>query len=178
LKAIVGIGNPGKEYKDTRHNIGFRVLDALKTTPIGKAAKVVLKKPATFVNRTGVAVAELTKKYGVSADQALLVCDDVYLEFGKLRLRAKGSSGGHKGLQSVINALGTEEFPRLKIGVGKARMPKDLAGFVLENFSKEEEKQIGPIVQNAVSVCEVWVQKGFEAAMTALAKCQSKGAKE
>lgn len=179
MKAIVGIGNPGAEYRDTRHNIGFRVIDVLKSGKTGKTDKVVLKKPATFVNRTGLAVAQLIKKHKISPDAVLLVCDDVNLEFGKLRLRAKGSSGGHKGLQSVIEVLETEEFPRLRIGVKNERIPKDLAVFVLEKFSKEEEKQIGPIVQNAVSVCEVWAQKGFEAAMTALAKCQSnQGAKE
>lgn len=175
MKAIVGIGNPGKEYRGTRHNIGFRVIDTLKSPkPIKTTEKLVLKKPATFVNRTGLAVAELVKKHKLSSESALLVCDDVYLEFGKLRLRAKGSSGGHQGLQSVIESLGTEEFPRLRIGVKNARMPKDLAAFVLEKFSSEEEDQIGPILQKAVSVCEVWAQEGFEAALTVLGKLSAK----
>ena len=175
MKAIVGIGNPGKEYRNTRHNIGFRVVDALK----GKTDKIVLKKPATFVNRTGLAVAELVKKHKLLPESALLVCDDVNLEFGKLRLRGKGSSGGHKGLQSVIDALGTEEFPRLRIGVKNERTPKDLAAFVLEPFSREEEKQIGPVLDKAVSVCKVWAREGLEAAMTALGKMKSnQGAKE
>lgn len=175
MKAIVGIGNPGKEYQDTRHNIGFRVIDALKSPRAGKTDKIVLKKPVTFVNRTGLAVAELVKKHKLSPDFVLLVCDDVNLEFGKLRLRGKGSSGGHKGLQSVIDTLGTEEFPRLRIGVKNERMPKDLAVFVLEPFRKEEEGRIGPILKKAVKVCEVWAQEGFEAAMAALGKLSAEG---
>ena len=175
MKAIVGIGNPGKEYQGTRHNIGFRVIDALKSLKLGKAAeRVVLKKPATFVNRTGLAVVKLIKKHKLLPESVLLVCDDVYLEFGKLRLRAKGSSGGHKGLQSVIDALGTEEFPRLRVGVKNARMPKDLAGFVLEPFGREEEKQVGSVLDKTVSVCKVWAQEGLEAASAVLGKLQSR----
>ena len=174
MKAIVGIGNPGREYKDTRHNIGFRVVDALKKFASSQATeKVILKKPSTFVNRMGPSVAALVKKHRLSPGGVLLVCDDVNLSFGKLRLRAKGSSGGHKGLESVIDALGTEEFPRLRIGVKNEKTPKDLAPFVLEKFTRQEQDQLPGILEKAVSVCQAWVLEGFSSALDQLSKVKS-----
>ena len=168
MKVIVGIGNPGKEYQGTRHNVGFEVADLLKNL---KAAKVL--KPRTYVNRTGDAVAGALKKFKAGDSDVLIVCDDVNLVFGKMRLRAGGSAGGHKGLQSVIEALGSEDFPRLRIGVKNEKMPKDLAGFVLEKFSQNEQKQLGKILDKAVSICESWVSQGFEAALNQLSRLQS-----
>lgn len=170
MKAIVGIGNPGKEYQGTRHNIGFRVLNALKKKDF--EGRAVLSKPSTFVNRTGEAVTELVKKHKLASESVLLVCDDVNLEFGKLRLRRKGSAGGHKGLASVIEAIGAE-FPRLRIGVKNESTPKDLAPFVLEKFSKEEESRITGLLEKAVSVCEVWAAEGFNTALDRLSRLQS-----
>ena len=174
MKAIVGIGNPGKAYEGTRHNIGFRIVEAVKKSAgLDKAGKVLLKKPSTFVNRTGLAVAELIKKHHLSPESLLIVCDDVNLAFGTLRLRAKGSSGGHKGLESVIEALGTEAFPRLRVGVKNEKTPKDLAPFVLENFTRKEEAQLSGVLEKAVSVCRAWVLDGFSSALDQLSKVKS-----
>jgi PTH1 family peptidyl-tRNA hydrolase len=113
------------------------------------------------------------------APEALVVCDDVNLDFGKLRLRASGSAGGHHGLESVIEVLGTEDFPRLRIGVKNENMPKDLAGFVLERFSGPEKKELPKILENAASVCEAWINEGFDAAVNRLSRLQSiRGEKE
>src|SRR3989338_4089743 len=142
MKFIIGIGNPGKKYQGTRHNTGFRALDRLEGKIGGDA---MLIRPDTFVNNTGEAVSALVKKYDPKAADILVVCDDVNLDFGKLRLRASGSAGGHHGLESVIAALGSEGFARLRIGVRNERMPEDLTGFVLGKFSNEEEKEVGGI---------------------------------
>jgi PTH1 family peptidyl-tRNA hydrolase len=171
LKFIVGIGNPGREYEKTRHNVGFRVVDALKKNDFKKAR---LLKPSTFVNRTGLAVLELKDRHRIAPEDVLVVCDDVYLPLGTLRLRAKGSAGGHNGLKSVIESLGTEEFPRLRVGVGKEKLPKDLAGFVLEPFSKEEETVLKEVLKKAVLACEDWATLGFQDAQNRLGSTKSK----
>jgi PTH1 family peptidyl-tRNA hydrolase len=179
LKFVVGIGNPGGEYRDTRHNVGFRVVDALKKTRLTSGLKLL--KPATYVNRTGPAVREALKKHGLAPLDVLIVCDDVHLPLGKLRLRSRGSSGGHKGLTSVIEALETEEFARLRVGVGKEPLPKDLARYVLEVFSKADEKALPEILEKAVKVCRAWAEEGLDAAMNVLSQLQSvngKGVKE
>jgi len=180
LRCIVGIGNPGKEYKGTRHNVGFKAVDSLKNSKFfeGLKDRLVLKKPSTFVNRTGLAVAVLAKKYKLLPESVLVICDDVHLEFGKMRLRAKGSSGGHKGLASVIEALGTDEFPRLRIGVKNDRMPKDLASFVLEGFSPKEVLALPGILEKADSVCRAWGQGGMSSAMDVLSRLQSMQSKK
>lgn len=164
MKYVVGIGNPGREYDGTRHNVGFAVLDA-----IGKGAGAKLLKPDTFVNRTGDAV----RKSGAKPEELLVVCDDVNLDFGKIRLRPSGSAGGHHGLESVIGALGSEEFARLRVGVRTAAMPQDLTGYVLEKFSKEEQKQLPSIVDRSAQICRTWIEKGFESAQIELSRLQS-----
>lgn len=175
MKCIVGIGNPGREYQKTRHNVGFRVIDALKKSATAlKKEKVLLVKPSTYVNRTGEAVSQLFAKYKVAIPNILVVCDDVNLDFGKIRLRAKGSAGGHKGLLSVISAFGNEEFARLRIGVRTERMPKDLASFVLEPFSKIEEAALKNILEKAVAVCETWANEGIDAAQNVLNQSSKK----
>ena len=177
LKFIIGIGNPGKKYEKTRHNVGYRVVELLGgkagwrkdgklkalRAPLGEDA--VLVKPETFVNRTGEAVP--------AQKDVLLVCDDVNLAFGALRLRASGSAGGHHGLESVIEALRSEEFPRLRIGVRNERMPKDLTGFVLEEFGAQERKALPEILKKAALICETWAKSGFDAARDALSRLQS-----
>jgi PTH1 family peptidyl-tRNA hydrolase len=179
LKFVVGIGNPEKKYDGTRHNIGFRAIDAARKE-LGKREDVLLIKPDTYVNCTGDSISALRQKYGVSPSDLLLVCDDVNLVFGKLRLRASGSSGGHHGLESVIESLGSEDFARLRIGVGRPDMPKDLTGFVLEKFSREEEKELGGIMDDVVSVCRHWVENGLKAATDRLShlKSNQKGSEE
>lgn len=173
MKFIVGIGNPGPSYKNTRHNIGFRALDAIKKASKADPKKVMLVKPSTFVNKSGEAVRSLLEKHHFSNQDLLIVCDDVNLGFGKLRLRGRGSAGGHHGLESVIEALGSEDFPRLRIGVGQEGMPKDLTGFVLERFSAEEEKELENILEKVVSVCDSWTKEGLSAATSRLSRLQS-----
>ena len=167
MKFIIGIGNPGKEYEKNRHNVGFRVIDLLKNE---KMRGVHLSKPQTFVNRTGDEVLRLSNRYPLTSGDLLVVCDDVNLPLGKMRLRARGSSGGHKGLQSVIGVLNTEEFARLRVGVGAEVVPKDLAGFVLQDFSKTEEKVLSGVLKKAVTICETWAKEGLGAAMDRLSQ--------
>jgi peptidyl-tRNA hydrolase, PTH1 family len=171
MKFIVGIGNPGSKYDGTRHNIGFAVLDELK----GKVAAkdVFLIKPKTFVNRTGDEVARIAGGHGAKPSDFLVVCDDVNLAFGKMRLRGSGSAGGHHGLESVIEALGSGDFARLRIGVGGDGMPKDLTGYVLETFSAKERKELDKILEDAVAVCREWTEKGLKAAMDRLSRLRS-----
>ncbi len=135
-----------------------------------KKEKVLFVKPSTYVNRTGEAVSELFAKHKIATPDVLVVCDDVNLDFGKMRLRAKGSAGGHKGLLSVISAVGGEEFTRLRIGVRNERTPKDLASFVLEPFSKIEEAALKNIFEKAVAVCEAWTSGGIDAAQNVLSQ--------
>ena len=172
MKFVVGIGNPEKKYDGTRHNIGFRALDAMQKE-LGKREDVLYIKPDTYVNRTGDSISALCRKYGAVPSDFLLVCDDVNLIFGKLRFRASGSAGGHHGLESVIEALASEDFARLRIGVGRADMPKDLAGFVLERFGKEEEKELGMILDDVVSVSRYWIEQGVKAATDRLSRLKS-----
>ena len=152
---IVGRGNPGEEYRNTRHNAGFLTVDALAerlgahidrmkfhalTTEVTIGdSRVLLLKPMTYMNESGIAVSEAAAFYKIPADHILVISDDISLAPGKLRLRRKGSAGGQKGLKSIIERLGTENFPRLRMGVGAKPHPDyDLASWVLSNFSKSE----------------------------------------
>lgn len=168
MKFVVGIGNPGKEYDGTRHNVGFAVLDA-----IGKMPGAVLVKPDTYVNLTGDAVRAIVRKKGAKPEDFIVVCDDVNLDFGKIRLRPSGSAGGHHGLESVIEALGTDNFTRLRVGVRTEKMPKELSGYVLGKFTREEKKLLSAIVDRAARVCGSWVGSGFEEARLTLSRLQS-----
>jgi len=180
-RLIVGIGNPGPEYARTRHNVGFRVVDLLakqlgvkveeaKFKGIFAVAgldglRVGLLKPLTYVNLSGQSVSEAVKKLGLTTEQILVVLDDAQLPLGKLRLRAKGSSGGHKGLQSIIDALGTENIPRLRVGIGSPPEGMDMAAFVLSPFEPEEEAVISQAVEAAAEAAKVWAKEGIETAM-------------
>jgi peptidyl-tRNA hydrolase, PTH1 family len=180
-RLIVGIGNPGPEYAKTRHNVGFRVLDALAkrlnvskqearfrgvyaVAPIGDL-KVGLLKPLTYVNFSGQAVSEAVKQLNLQPEQILVVLDDAQLPLGKLRMRPKGSSGGHKGLQSIIDALQTEEIPRLRVGIGSPPEGVDMVTFVLSPFEDDEELVIGEAVERAADAAIVWATEGINAAM-------------
>lgn len=180
-KLIVGIGNPGPEYARTRHNIGFRVVDLLakqlgvkreeaRFKGVFAAAKldgltVGLLKPLTYVNLSGQSVREAVNRLNLATEQILVVLDDAQLPLGKLRLRAKGSSGGHKGLQSIIEALQTENIPRLRIGIGSPPEGVDMATYVLSPFEPEEEAIIAETVEIAAEAAKVWAKDGIEIAM-------------
>ena len=186
MRFIIGVGNPESKYDGTRHNIGFAALDAIggktvrwKNEPGLKAltaeigAADLLVKPKLYVNNTGGTVSAITARHDCAAKDLLVICDDVNLAFGKLRLRPSGSAGGHHGLESVIQELGSEDFARLRIGVGNERMPKDLAGFVLEKFDSKERDQLEAILNKVVSISTAWLEDGFDRALNELSKLAS-----
>ena len=179
---VVCLGNPGDKYDGTRHNVGFMVADEIgerEHIPIQKlkfkaltntcelgGAKVLLMKPITYMNLSGEAVRQAADFYKVPAERVLVVSDDVSLPVGKLRIRLKGSAGGHNGLKSIIAHLGSESFPRLKIGVGEKPHPDyDLADWVLGKFAGEDKKAIDAAIKRAADAVEAIIRDGAEKAM-------------
>ena len=174
-KAIVGLGNPGARYARTRHNVGFWVVDALGKNMPWHAFEfcawckfsddLVLVKPLTYMNKSGLGVAEVVRCFQVGSADVLVVVDDVHLSLGRLRFRRTGSHGGHNGLRSVARALGSADFPRLRIGIGQ---PADLDGmidYVLGAFSVEDGDVIVDAVGHAVKGALCWAKEGIERAM-------------
>ncbi len=166
---IVGLGNPGLKFKNTRHNIGFEILDQIRKNGdfsvwenkkrlktklcIGEYGdkKLILAKPQTFMNNSGEAVKPLTAFYKISPDELWIVHDDIDLEFGKIRIKNESGSGGHKGIESIISLLGNKNFKQLKIGIlNKAKSKIDTKKFVLQKFTKEESKQLKNIKEEAI----------------------------
>jgi PTH1 family peptidyl-tRNA hydrolase len=188
MKAIVGLGNPGNQYAGTRHNIGFMVVDrlaAVHNAPAPKSRfkglvtevtigteKVVLLKPQTYMNLSGDAVRLMGSWYKLYADEILIVLDELDLPFGTLRLRERGSAGGHNGLASVIQQLGTNEFPRLRVGIGRGRSSATTQ--VLSKFSQEEHRELPFVIENAVDACTIWLQEGAVTAMNKINAAPSK----
>lgn len=178
MKIIVGLGNPGLRYQHTKHNVGFRVIDALhektennspapRHTPTSICRSLVMQttwydtpvifaKPMTYMNNSGVAVAALMDQFEVPLSQLCVVYDDIHLDIGVLRIRQKGSDGGQKGMKSIIHHLGTNEFPRLRIGIGEPI--GDLTDYVLTEFSAAEEIEIEPTIDRAVDAVEAFVK--------------------
>src|SRR5215468_1505635 len=185
MKLIVGLGNPGREYRDTRHNVGFMVVDEIarrhnltfgmapSQVPDAFVAKkfgeppVMLAKPLTFVNRSGDAVAALMRYYGIAIGDLLVVIDEIALPFGRLRARARGSAGGHNGLKSCIERLGTTEFPRLRLGVGRGDARRDLADHVLSKFEADEQSALGEFITRAADAAEMFAAEGIDRVMNA-----------
>ncbi|MFH0935582.1 MAG: aminoacyl-tRNA hydrolase [Candidatus Omnitrophota bacterium] len=182
MKLIVGLGNPGDFYADSRHNVGFSVIRALSKglkTPLkrdkgtfslsGRAGyakqRLILAMPLTFMNLSGNAVADLVKKYRIDLNNLLVACDDLDLEFGRIKIRARGSSGGQRGLASIIAALGSDKFARLRIGIGRPVKAKEACEYVLSPFTGKEKKQMLQVVQKALECCETWVSQGITEAM-------------
>ena len=179
---IVGLGNPGEEYRNTRHNAGFLTIDALAESlglhidrmkfhaltieaTIGDT-RVLLLKPMTYMNESGLAVSEAASFYKIPADHILVISDDISLAPGKLRLRKKGSAGGQKGLNNIINRLGTEDFPRLKMGVGANPHPDyNLADWVLSDFSKNEMEELRGAIQCAHGGIRMILNEKFDEAV-------------
>ncbi|MFA5128881.1 MAG: aminoacyl-tRNA hydrolase [Patescibacteria group bacterium] len=186
MKIIVGLGNPGEKYENTRHNAGFFIIENLKLEnenfsgwklnkkfnaeisegKIG-GGKIVLLKPLTFMNNSGQTVAAAAHFYKIKPDNILVIHDDIDLPLGKIRVKKDGSSGGHRGVESIITALNSENFSRLKIGVGPKERPKnfDAANFVLKKFSKSEEKTAGDITKKATEAVAMILAEGVSAAM-------------
>ena len=189
MKLIIGLGNPGKAYAHNRHNIGFRCINylaRLHSIPVkkhqcrsqvgtGKIAgvEVLLAKPKTFVNLSGEAVERLMRKYNIAIEDLLVIYDDLDLPLGKLRLRAGGSAGGHKGINSIISALGNEDFPRIKVGIGRPTTEDGTAitdedvivGYVLSDFTPKEEAAIKPAIDAVAEAIHCILTEGIVAAM-------------
>ncbi len=176
MKLIVGLGNPGKEYQKTRHNIGFMVVDQLaseldiawKIDEKKKGAiisttlnneKIILLKPLTYMNLSGEAVYLVKEWYKIKLENILIIYDDLSLPVGKIRLRAKGSSGGHNGVKSIIHHLQTEEIKRLKIGIDHPGNGKDVANYVLSPFVASDSERIKDTIEEAVQAIKQWVVK-------------------
>jgi peptidyl-tRNA hydrolase, PTH1 family len=178
---LVGLGNPGRQYTNTRHNVGFKVLDCIcqdldirlnrvqSKALVGKAAigeeKVILAKPHTFMNLSGQAVVGLMRFYKIEMSQILIIHDDLDLPLGVLRLRASGSSAGQRGLASVIEKLGTEDFPRLRIGIGRPPGRMDPVDYVLQDFSRSELEVLSLVLDKACQAAKYFVTNGIERAM-------------
>jgi PTH1 family peptidyl-tRNA hydrolase len=181
VKLIVGLGNPGAKFRGTRHNIGFAVVDELArrrsvdfdaspvealVAKVRGAEPVLLAKPLSSMNASGQAVGELARYFKVEPADLLIVVDEVQLPLGKLRARARGSAGGHNGLKSLIAHLG-EEFARLRIGVGRGDMRRDLADHVLARFEADEAAEVERMTTRAADASETFVTSGIEAVMNA-----------
>ena len=183
MKLIVGLGNPGREYRDTRHNVGFLVLDemarrqqltwAMAPAQVPDAFVVkrfgavplLLAKPLTFMNRSGDAVAALARYYGIDTADLLVVVDDVDLPFERLRARARGSAGTHNGLRSIVARLGSTDFPRLRLGVGRGDARRDLADHVLSKFEPGELAALDTFVTRAADAAEMFAADGIAKVM-------------
>ena len=162
IKLVVGLGNPGKSYAPTRHNIGRRVVESLEDD---KPQGIMLFNPEVFMNTSGVPVAQLARKKGIAPDEVLVVSDDFELPLGQLRLRLKGSSGGHNGLASVLENFGTQDVPRLRVGIGPVPEAQDPAEFVLKPFASGERKAVDDAIVLAAQAVRVVVMEGMEPAM-------------
>ena len=183
MKLIVGLGNPGREYRDTRHNVGFLVADEIARrhqltmalapaqvpeTFVAKrfgAEPMLVAKPLTFMNRSGDAVAALARYYDVGPAELLVVVDEVALPFGRLRARARGSAGGHNGLKSIVERLGTSEFARLRLGVGRGDPRRELADHVLAKFEPGERAELEPFIARAADAAEMFAVAGIDKVM-------------
>jgi PTH1 family peptidyl-tRNA hydrolase len=179
MKVVVGLGNPGREYARTRHNIGFMTLDRLRqalTNPTERnrfksqivegsygGEKVVLVAPQTYMNLSGHAVREVRSWYHLPIEDLIVVYDDMDLPFGTLRMRESGSAGGHNGMQSIIEQLGTNEVTRLRVGIGRSR--SGAVSHVLSRFSPEEEAALPDLIQRAADAVVSWKKHGVIAAM-------------
>lgn len=181
MKLIAGLGNPGRDYAGTRHNIGFGVITRISdqyriplTSKEHKAVcgkgmiggeKVILAQPQTFMNLSGECIRSFADYYKIEPEDIIVAFDDISLEVGQIRIRRKGSAGGHNGIKNIIEHLGTNEFPRVKVGVGGKPEGGDLVRHVLGRFSKGDEKIIGEVLDFAVEAVEVIVSEGVDAAM-------------
>lgn len=179
---IVGLGNPGPKYADTRHNVGFDLIhvlaDELDIEPVkargeayvgwGTYANVPLglAMPVTYMNRSGRSVVRLLEIHDISLQHLLLVYDDINLELGAIRLRPSGSSGGHNGIQSVIDQLGTDEFPRLRLGIGNEFARNRQVEYVLSPFTSEQRPVIDETLRTAADACKTFVTDGLQTAMS------------
>ncbi len=184
---VVGLGNPGLQYEKTRHNVGFMMADRLMDKNGGEFNKhkleavygeckigdfrVLVAKPETFMNGSGSAVVKIVNFFKIPADRIIIVSDDISLDVGKIRIRRKGSHGGHNGLKDIFQLLGRDDIMRIKIGVGQKPSPDyDLASWVLGKFPKEDEENLDKALKNAVAACEEIMKRGIDSAMNKYSK--------
>ena len=179
MKLIVGLGNPGPQYRDTRHNVGFWVVDELArrwslsdgwrerddALYVKKGRDAILAKPLTFMNLSGFAVSRLGQYFQIDPADTFVVVDEVALPLGRLRARRLGSAGGHNGLKSIIEQFGTIEFPRLRVGVGRGDNRRDLADHVLSKFEPDERATIEAATLRAADAAEMFISEGIERVM-------------
>jgi PTH1 family peptidyl-tRNA hydrolase len=188
MKLIVGLGNPGRTYAHNRHNAGFRCLNYFAKfhsirfdhrqcrARVGiaevRGEKLLLAKPGTFMNLSGESVACLVHKHDIPLSDLLVIYDDLDLPLGKIRLRQSGGSGGHKGMNSIISALGSEDFPRIRVGIGRPQAEKQsiseeaIVNYVLSDFSRQEEAIIKPVIAKVAEAIDYFLNQGIEAAMS------------
>jgi len=176
VKLVVGLGNPGPEYAETRHNSGFMAVAALAERNgirparllaqalVGEGriggCRVILAQPQTYMNRSGIAVAGLQRFFKIELKDLLVVYDDLDLPLGKMRLRLQGGSGGHRGMRSIIEALGSEEFPRLKVGIGRPQEKREVVDYVLSRFLPAERELVSQVIAAAAEGIERWIREG------------------
>ena len=181
MYVIVGLGNPGKQYEHTRHNVGFDVIDILakeygiSVTKIKHKAligegrvgneKVLLVKPQTYMNLSGETLIDIYNYYKVDSNNIVVIYDDIDLDVGKIRIRKKGSGGTHNGMRSILKCLGTNEFPRVRVGVSKPRPGQDLADFVLSRFRKEESSDIQDGLEKAAKSVDCIIRENIDLSM-------------
>jgi peptidyl-tRNA hydrolase, PTH1 family len=177
LKLIVGLGNPGKQYEHTRHNIGFEVIDELSrqfSIPLDqskfkglygigfhKGEKILLLKPLTYMNLSGESIRAVMDYYQIDVEDLVVIYDDLDLPVGKIRLRQKGSPGGHNGIKSTVAHLGTQQFNRIRIGIDRPEKGMSVPDYVLGRFRKDELATQGDAVKKSASACEAWLEKSF-----------------
>jgi PTH1 family peptidyl-tRNA hydrolase len=181
LYVVVGLGNPGKDYTNTRHNIGFNTVDLIgkrNNINLNKikfnsiygegnigGEKILLVKPQTYMNNSGTSVRDISQYYKIPIENIIVVVDDIDIDFSSVKLRAKGSAGSHNGLKSIINHIQRDDFPRVKVGIGKKYEKQDLADFVLSRFSKDEQIDIDISIITAAEAVESIIKDGIDTAM-------------
>jgi len=181
MKVIVGLGNPGAQYQGTRHNVGFDIVDHLARRWLAGGvqtkfqaefaivhsggSRVLLVKPLTYMNRSGEAVQQICRFYQVEPESVVVICDDMNLPLGRIRWRAGGSAGGQKGLADIIQRLGTDKVPRLRIGVDRPPGKMDPAAWVLARFRAEDREEVELVSQTAADSVETWLAEGVSGAM-------------
>lgn len=192
MKLIVGLGNPGSQYENTRHNLGFLVLQqlaqesgvrfapsrcckGLEASLVIKEQEIKLLMPLTFMNLSGRAVKPFIVSYDIALRDMLVVCDDFCLDFGQIRIRRRGSDGGHNGVSSLIEMLGSQEFPRLRLGIGEPSGKQNIEDFVLSEFTSEEKKELDFLVRDAADCARCWVTEEIEQVMSQFNKRKGDG---
>jgi PTH1 family peptidyl-tRNA hydrolase len=196
VKLVVGLGNPGREYVGTRHNVGFAVADRLAAEHTdgtwreaasalqarwrrgGPDDDVLIVKPLTFMNLSGQSVGEIVRFYKIDTSDLLIVSDDVNLPLGRLRARASGSEGGHNGLRSIAQHLGTIDYPRLRVGVGRGDGRRDLADHVLARFDAEEADAMAAAIARAADAADLWIREGLVKMMSSFNRWAGEGASD